>query len=1083
MGIRRSAAGKITRLHVRSLVGGALVLAVGIAFTTPGQVRAEPSEVDFRRDVKPILEEHCFECHGPSKREGGLRLSNRRDAFVAGDLGVPAIVPSSADFSPLYELIISTDPEERMPQESDPLDPTEIETLRQWIDSGAVWPDGADAEPTHWAYRPPSRPPLPSGGEATENAIDAFLLAEIERAELTPTGEADRETLIRRVTLDLTGLPPTLEEVDAFVGDESPDAYEALVDRLLARPTFGEHWASQWLDLVRYADSVGFQSDQLSSNWPYRDWVIGAINDDMPFDRFTVEQLAGDLLPDASWDQKVATGLHRAAPLNIEGGVHAEESRVQQVMDRVNVTSTIWLGSTMECAQCHNHKYDGFTQEEYYRLFAFFNNTPIETYETGAASLGLTGPRVTLPDTPEVERERRELLAGLSKMVREQRGLDETTHTKRSAWRGVFLSAEEKGQKQLHLAHSSASFLLGFVASDESSPEEFEAWRKEMRAAVEAGEPQWQPLEVLSFESTGGEDHSVLDDQSVLVSGPVPDTTTYHVRARTDLSGITTIRLEVEPHESLPGGGPGRGDEAQPDFVLTEFEIEREDGSPDDLSKLLLYAPRASRQSHDAVVAGAIDGDPSTGWTTPQPYGTVEWASVGLEDTLGRPGESTTLRFTLVQNAGFGRTIGRLRFAATTAPRVIASMPKKLRSYLVKDKPRPPLETALLAYHDALQVPADATRHLRRVGRRLPELGQVSAAILEEAEPRETRLLKRGDYLNPAAEVAPGTPAILHPMPDDLPRNRLGLARWLVDSANPLVARVTVNRWWAALFGRGLVATPEDFGSQGDRPTHPELLDWLALEFVDGGWSRKGIVRKIVTSAAYRRGSRPEDDQTVERDPDNRLLARSERLRLPAESVRDNALAISGLLSSKMGGPAVYPPQPADVWRLTGSNQPRYELSTEEDQYRRGVYTIWRRSSPYPSFVNFDAPDRTSCVVIRDRTNTPLQALTLWNDEVYVEAALGLASRILTERPDAELDARLRHGFRLATTRSPTDAEVDVLAQLYEWHRSKVADDPDMASAILGSFSPPPGVEPTDAAAWFLVASALLNLDETITRG
>lgn len=1073
MACRRPTVSRTAGLLLRSLwTASALLLA-------PSSGTSEPSPVDFARDVRPIFEEHCYECHGPDKREGGLRLTNRRDAFVPGDLGLPAIEPSSAELSPLYELITSDDPEERMPQEAAALSADQIDTIRRWIDAGAAWPE--EETTTHWAYARPVRPTVPataprrSGG----NEIDAFVDAKLDEVGLAPSPEADRVTLVRRLHLDLTGLPPTLEELDAFLADDSPGAYEALVDGLLARPQFGEHWATSWLDRARYADSLGFQPDRLFTNWPYRDWVIEAIDADMPFDQFTVEQLAGDLLPDASTEQRIATGFHRAAPLNLEDGVHEEESRVQQVFDRVNVTSTVWLGSTIECAQCHNHKYDAFSQEEYYRLFAFFNNTPIESRSFAGTRFLPAGPAVALDPPPELLRERIAVLASMSTALDQAGALGESNDPALTPFRETYAAAVE--QHAVSEAWLVARRLL--LEATRPTDEEFQAWRREMRAAVERGAPDWQPLRVVSFEGTGSEAHTVLRDGSVLVHGPLPDTTTYTVRVKTDLAGITGLRVQVLPHKTLPGRGPGRGDEEQPDFILAELTVVEEAPERDDETPVLLHSATQRHGTTLGLATHALDGDLDTGWTIEAPFGRTDWATFATEEPLGTEGETTTLRFTMVQNAGFGRNIGRFRLLATSDDPDLALMKPGLARQLTTDADRASAERRLRSYFRERSVDPAAAQVLRAAWRRLRALANVAAPVMAETAPRQTHLFRRGDYLDVGAQVTAGTPAVLHPMPEDLPKNRLGLARWLTDPANPLVARVVVNHWWSQIFGRGLVATPEDFGTQGDPPSHPELLDWLAVEFVEGGWSRKKMLRTMVTSATYRRASRPADRSVVERDPDNRYLARGSRLRLPAESLRDNALAISGLLSSKRGGPPVYPPQPGGVWRLTGGRQPIYREATGEDRHRRGIYTIRRRSSPYPSFANFDAGDRATCVVQRGRTNTPLQALTLLNDEAYVEAALALARRMVEDQPDATGEERVRHAFRLATARTPTGDETAALLALHESQHRKLAHDATIAPEILGSFPLPEGIDPEEVAAWFLVASAILNLDETITRG
>lgn len=770
---------------------------------------------DFVREVLPIFEKHCVGCHGPEKRRGGLRLTSRADLLTPADSGKIVVVPGQSDRSSLLDRITATD-DTRMPPKGDRLSNEQVATLRHWIDAGAAWPDAKPAT-LHWAYVSPTRPPQPRVQDVawTRNAIDWFVLARLEREGLKPSPETDRARLLRRVTLDLIGLPPSPADVDAFLADTRPDAYERVVDRLLASPQYGERWARPWLDLARYADSNGFQRDGFRELWAYRDWVVEAMNADMPFDQFTIEQLAGDLLPNATTEQKIATGFHRCTTVNVEAGTDQEENRVNQVFDRVNTTGTVWLGTTLECAQCHNHKYDPVTQKDYYRLFAYFNGTEIETKLRGAkatAAVDFTGPMMDLPDPHREQRE----------------------------------------------------------------------------------------------------------------------------------------KLEVELKE--------------------------------------------------------------------------------LDGKLG-------------------------------------PMPKKPATNAEPDDP----ETAKLR------------RRRDVLTRQLKEIEPPRTLVMKELpQPRETAMFRRGNFLDRGTTVQPGTPEFLHATPSG-PANRLTLARWLVSKDNPLVARVTVNRWWAEFFGQGLVTTPEDFGTRGEVPTHPELLDYLAVEFMERGWSMKAVHRLIVTSATYRQSSKL-TPELLAKDDRNRLLARGPRFRLDAEMIRDNALTVAGLLSLKRGGPPVRPPQPEGVWKVTGLVDNTYRTSTGEDRYRRGLYVVWRRSAPYPSFVNFDAPIRTTCTVQRSRSNTPLQALTLLNDPVYVEAALALAGRVLTEEKGDDT-ARLRHAFRLCLSRTPTDREIVVMTQLLSAARTRYSADPKGAANLVKSYAIPKGVDAVMVAVWYEVATVLLNLDEMITKG
>ncbi|MBY0280491.1 PSD1 and planctomycete cytochrome C domain-containing protein [Candidatus Binatia bacterium] len=1054
------------------------------------------ARVDFEDDVRPILETRCYECHGPRQRKGDLRLTNRKDAFTPGNLGVPVIDPGSAATSFLFEAVSSSDPKQRMPKDREPLSAREIETLRRWIDEGAPWPD--DTGPgTHWAYRLPVRPALPQVADRSwpRRDLDVFVLERMERAGVRPAPVAEPGVLLRRVHLDLIGMPPSPEEVAAFERDPSPAAYDRVVDELLARPAFGERWAIPWLDLARYADSTGFMSEVALTNWPYRDWVIDAINVDMPFDEFTVEQLAGDLLPNPTLAQRTATGFHRAAPLNLEAGVREEDARVFQVIDRVNTTATVWLGSTIACAQCHEHKYDPFSQEDYYRLLAFFNSTPYEAVGSdGAGGVNLVprGPRLTLPP---IERTRKQasvigeqLLADVSAQLDDGlSGADPISEAERKQVLDAAWSAD------LGATLSAASTILTtrLVARDGPSwwrpwAGWWKGWYAATQAAIRAGEPRWQPLAVRAFSTSRDEGHRVLDDGSILVPDAPTDATTYVVEGTTDLPQITGFRLEALHDAALPGNGPGRANPFQPDFVLSELEVTVIDGAGE--HPVALENPHATAAWRGGTAATAIDGLVETGWAY---TGAALQKDQTLVASTGEPirdARGKTLRIVLRQEAP-RRSLGRFRLSVTSAAPSIVAMPVGLQGKM-RDagwsalSPEEHAVLLTLAQQSLLPGAATALEHARRAWAGLPETPE--ALVMEElAQPRETHVFERGDHRQPGARVEAGTPAVLPPMDASLPRNRLGLARWLVSPQNPLTARVVVNRWWADLLGRGIVATLDDFGIRGDRPSNRALLDWLAVDFVQSGWSRKHVVREIVTSATYRQSSVPTDLHLLADDPDNLLLARNPRRRLPAESIRDNALQIAGLLSPLRGGPPVYPPQPPGVWRSNGSTPARYVPSQGEDRVRRGVYTVWRRTSPYPSFLVFDAVDRTACTAKRSTSNTPLQALTLLNDEVYTEAALGFAERVLHERPAASEDERIRYAFALALARTPSDDELRTLRGVLEQRRARLASDPSATEALLGgvpSFTPEPGIARQDLAVWYGVTRVVLNLDETISR-
>jgi hypothetical protein len=852
------------------LTAGALVVGGSRAAVSTPATQGAPV-VDFQKDIAPIFKNHCLRCHGPEKRKGGLLLTSRKDALVPADSGRAVLVPGDSKNSKLLHRVQSSAKDQRMPSSGPPLSPEQVDLLRRWIDEGMPWPRQAGAE--HWAYVKPVRPPLPAvkRQDWANNPIDRFILARLEKEQLSPSPPAERERLIRRVFLDLIGLPPSIAQVDAFVRDTSPGAYERLVDELLASPHYGERWSRHWLDLARYADSNGFQRDGFRTIWPYRDWVVAAFNRDLPFDQFTVEQIAGDLLPGATVEQKIATGFNRCTTVNVEAGTDREENRVNAVFDRVNTTTTVWLGTSMACAQCHNHKYDPFSQTDYYRLFAYFNSTFSETAEGDQAVREFTGPKMALPLPPAQQARRQEVQA-----QREP----------------VAASLKE------HLA---------------SAAPQQAAWEQQCLASKE----QLQKVPVA-------------------------------------------------------------------------------------LRKALNLAP-AKRNKKQAQELSDYFADQ-------QP---------GLKELRAK----------------------------------LAALDEQLK---------------------ALEPP-------------------TTLVMVELDNPRPTHVYKRGNFLDKGQRVQPGTPTALHSLSGDAPPKRLALARWLVDENNPLTARVTVNRWWAEFFGRGLVGTLEDFGSQGDPPTHPELLDWLAVEFMSPTqgsgeqtrWSMKHVHRLIVTSATYQQSSRV-PAALVKRDPDNTLYARGPRFRLDAETIRDNALAVSGLLSLKRGGPPVLPPQPAGIWTVTGVVDNTYRTSQGEDRYRRGLYTIWRRSSPYPSFVAFDAPDRASCVVKRPRTNTPLQALTLLNDPVYVEAALALAKRLAAgplQKARPSVAERVVYGFRLCLARHPSERETELLRTLYEHALAKYQANPAAARALLQQTAPDTELDVARWAAWFQVATVLLNLDETITKG
>ncbi len=1024
------------------------LLLIGVLL---GGTSAQAAEVDFARDVYGVLQRACFECHAAELQKGKLRVDSR-EALLTGN----AIVPGKASESELYRRItLPKGHEDAMPNRGEPLRKAETAKIRAWIDAGAKWPEDFK-EGKHWAYVPPKQAPLPKVSLASwpKNEVDRFILARLEEEGLKPSPEADKGTLIRRVTLDLTGLPPKPEEVKAFLSDTSPQAYEKLVDRLLASPQYGERWARPWLDLARYADSHGFQRDDLRDLWPYRDWVIQALNADMPFTQFTIEQLAGDLLPNATEAQKVATGFNRSAPTNVEAGSDPEETRVNQVLDRVNTLGAVWLGSTLECTQCHNHKYDPFTMKDYYGLFAFFNNTELEADRTNPkvpGSIQFKGPYMTLQDE--------ETKAAREKLTAEMSGMEDKIEVREKE-----LSAKLPDM--------------------------------EKALAAKAGKVlQEHVLEIAHFETKEGSAGKVLPDNSVLINDEAPDKDTYIVTVNTTLKDITGFKLETLTDPSLPGNGPGRGDDKRPNFVLNTFAVSAAKLNSSESKPVKLTRAKANFAQKNFDPNGAIDDDAKSAWAINPQFGKPHWALFETVETVGYEG-GTKLTFTLVQEFGGGRLIGRLRLSALTGNPDAEAMPAdvvaalKLPEIKRSAKQKKAVKEFCYAQDEELRKLRQAKLDLDR---KLKATKGPSTLVMEELEqPRMSTVFGRGDFRSPGEKIGPGVPEVLHQIKldtkakrpvhnDETQLTRLDLAKWLVERDNPLVARVTVNRWWMELFGRGLVATPEDFGIKGDLPTHPELLDWLAVDFMENGWSMKKTLRKMVLSATYRQSSKVTPDLLV-LDDQNKLYARGPRFRMDAEMIRDNALAMAGLISLEQGGPPIKPYQPDGLWLKVGGQKYDYVVSPGDEKYRRGVYVVWKRGAPYPSFTTFDASGRMACTVQRSRSNTPLQALTLLNDPVYVEAAFGLAKRLMRDEPKTDIEARIEEAFLICLARLPKTEEAQVLKSLYEKQLAAYRADTKAAKELMGNFSTPKGLDAAEFAAWYGVASAMLNLDETITK-
>jgi hypothetical protein len=1018
----------------------------------PEAARAE--RINFDRDIRPILSNNCFKCHGPDpkQRKAGLRLDSRQGMLAKLKSGDRAVVPGKTKDSALVARITAADPEERMPPPSSgkKLSQEQIELLVRWIGEGAEYRE-------HWSFLSLERPQLPSVKALAyvRNPIDQFVLARLEHEGLRPSPPADKTTLIRRVTYDLTGLPPTPAEVDAFLADHSPEAYERVVDRLLASPSFGEHMARYWLDAVRYADTHGLHFDNERSLWPYRDWVINAFNQNMPFDRFTIEQIAGDLLPNPTRQQRIATGFDRCNLTSNEGGSIEEELRVRYTLDRTDAVSTVFLGLTLGCAVCHDHKFDPVTQKEFYQLYAFFNNAADNAMDGNV----IAPPPILKLTTPAQEKR--------------LKSFDEQIASVQA----------EIGEKLAKIGYVDPSPTAALARAKPSFSERKEyVWiDDELPArAKPKGDSPWKFIWV--------------------GDGPVYSGGWASTRTATELSQHYFT-------DAKPGLRVGKGDKLfayvyldpanPPQAIMLQFNdgtwehraFWGEDlipfgtaGTPAHLAMGPL--PEKGRWVRLEVDAGKVGLKPDSmlnGWAFTQYGGTVYWDKAGSVTRTPQGGETFE---------------SLAAWEAFEQGRKSKSLPKPVQDALKIAAGKREAKPAKLLRDYFLENVYAKTRPLfEPLHKRLNELNKERAALdakipatmvmADLPKPRDTFVLIRGAYDKRGEKVSPGTPAVLPPMPKQVPKNRLGLAEWLVDRSQPLTARVIVNRFWQQYFGRGIVKTAQDFGVQGEWPTHPELLDWLATEFIDSGWDIKHIQKLIVMSNTYRQSSHV-TPELVQRDPENALLARGPRFRLDAEEVRDTALTASGLLVEKPGGRSVKPYQPPGLWEAVGflgSNTREFKRANGAALYRRSVYTFWKRTSPPPSLTAFDAPSRETCTVRRPRTNTPLQALALMNDEQFVETARQLARRMMTEGGKTP-ETRLTRGFRLATGRRPDATELDTLKKLYEQQLAHYRADKDGALKLLrvGASPRDQALDPSEHAAWTMMASLILNLDETITK-
>lgn len=1142
------------------------VVALGVVLAGRGSSAAP---VDFNREIRPLLSGACIRCHGPddAERKADLRL-DVKDGAVADLGGHAAIVPGKPDESELLKRITSTDPEEMMPPpgHGKRLEAREVELLRRWIAEGANYA-------VHWAYQIPKKaalPEVPEFAKFTQTPIDHFTAAQMKAHGLAPSEEADKATLIRRVSLDLTGLPPTDEELAAFLADTADGAYERLVDRLLKKPAYGEHWAHLWLDLARYADSSGYADDPMRTIWGYRDYVIRSFNANKPFDQFTIEQIAGDLLPNPTEEQLVATAFHRNTLTNNEGGTNDEEFRNVAVVDRVNTTFAVWMATTMTCAQCHTHKYDPISQKEFFQVFAILNNT-------ADADRSDDSPRLDL------------------------------------------YSAEQKANR--------AAWQTELAALDEAlktpTPELLESLAKFERDFPR--DLPWAGLKPDAVTSQNGAEYTINDDQTVLVSKP-PKTDTTTVLLPAPAGPLSALRLETLPEASLPGSGPGH---AGGNFVITHisaaivprnekrplarfvrvespgkkrflhlaevqvfsgaenaalrgkaslsttafggaaeraidgntngnyyeansvfhteeqddpwWEVDlqaatpvdkvvlwnRTDGAGDRFknSKVILLdenrkplweqaiteapasmefiASTARGVKFSAAIADFTQSgfnpadvlnsktEPSKGWAIAggagQPHSLVLVPEAQIEVPDG-----SQIQFVIEQQSKFeNHLLGKFRVSTSSSPRAaeVARTPANIRDILAlaADTRNADQKSLLQNWYFAEVAPELAVQRDRKaklsndLSNLKPETSVPVYRELTGDARRKTRIQHRGNFQDLGDEVSEGVPAVFLPQASEVPKDRLALGKWLVSRDNPLTARVMVNRFWESLFGQGIVTTSEDFGTQGELPTHPELLDWMAVDFMDGNWDTQRMLKQIVMSATYRQSSKVTPDR-LDKDPDNRWLSRGPRFRMSAEMIRDQSLALSGLLSSKMFGPPVRPPQPKLGLSAAFGSTTDWETSSGEDRYRRALYTQFRRSNPYPSMAAFDAPNREVCTLRRIRTNTPLQALVTLNDPVHLEAAQALSRQVVKwEGSEADRAARL---FRHCTAREPHPDELSRLTQLLESVRAQAKAQPESANLLatdpLGPV--PEGMDPIELAAWTVVGNVILNLDEMLMK-
>ncbi|MBS0263275.1 MAG: PSD1 domain-containing protein, partial [Planctomycetes bacterium] len=1006
-------------------------------------------KVDYNREIRPLLSNVCYKCHGPDEKErkAGLRLDSSEGLTARLESGAHAVIAGKSAESELFKRLVATDPAEKMPPTGSDkqLTPQQIELIKRWIDEGAT-------TSAHWAFVPPRRPALPAVKNESQvrNAIDRFIISRLDQEGLAPAPEADRVTLIRRLTFDLTGLPPTPAEVDAFVGDQSGDAYERLIERLLSSSRFGEHQARYWLDAARYGDSHGLHFDNERSMWLYREWVIQAFNRNLPFDQFTIEQLAGDLLPNATIEQKIASGFNRCNVTTSEGGSIDEEVLVRYNVDRVETTATVFMGLTLGCSVCHDHKYDPFTQKEFYQLYSFFNSLAENAMDGNANN---PPPYMKVPAAEQLA-----AIADLDKQVA-------ATRQKIAEELARVEYVEPAATEPTAVGNPQEYVWIEDDLPPQAKPQGDTPWQ----FVNKADKPVFSGERASTRTAAGLSQHYFTDASPALKVGEGDKFFAYVYLDPANPPQQIMLQWNDGSweHRATWGG----------DMIPW--------GAPNTPSRQAMgplpEVGKWVRLEVECSKVGIAPGTNINGWAFTQFAGTVYWDKVGLITRTPQAGQSfeSQIAWEAYEKAQSKSTLpGPVQEALKVETDKRNDAQKKvLRDHFLEfvcGRTKP--------VFDALHQQITAAEQKRKA---IDDSIPGTMVSGEMAQKRDAFLLIRGQYDKKGEKVGPGVPAALSPFPKDAPLSRLGLAQWLVAPEHPLTARVNVNRFWQQMFGTGIVKTAEDFGAQGQWPSHPELLDWLSVEFRESGWNVKHLLKLIAMSATYRQSSRT-TPELIQRDPANELLARGPRFRLDAEVIRDSALAASGLLVEKIGGRSVKPYQPEGLWEaisFVGSNTGTFKQDSGDSLYRRSLYTFWKRTSPPPSLLTFDAPSREACTVRRSRTNTPLQALVLLNDKQYVEAARKLAERGMSEGGASPAD-RAVHMFRLATGRRPSAPETSVLLKVYESELAEFQADSEAAGKLLAVGDAPrnAALDVPQLAAWTLVANLVLNLDESVTK-